>query len=499
MRNTVGIAGIPVDNLDRNGVVARLEQFIQEQRFHQVATANTDFLINARYDPELRQILRQCDLVMPDGMPLVWASRLLKTPLPERVTGADIVTDLADLAARKGYTIYMLGGRPEVAQRARQRLEAAYPGLQIVGCVSPPLSPLMAMESDRLLDDIARTRPDILLVAFGNPKQEKWVSLHRDRLVVPVCIGIGGTFDFLAGETTRAPHWMQRSGLEWLYRLSQEPKRLWKRYANDIVYFARFLCAQLWATRGRRSRMEPTLETERRLDCTIIRARGPLTRHALDRVQALAEEGLAAQTHLVFDLHATTDVDNAILGTLVNLWKRAAFVGREVRLAGANARITRILRASQTDEVIALHPTLESALKETNASPLAVETETGIGRMQIRLCGRAEARCAGQVREALREAAGRTPYLEVNLQQVTYIDCGMLYALRSALQTARNATPEQCFLVSPGEAVMAVLQREKVETWFADFAAGSAAHAFARPPHGVEEARIPLQATKERP
>src|SRR5882724_7783137 len=137
MRQTVGILGTPIDVLDTEAVLARLEQFIQERRFHQVATANTDFLINAIEDPELRHILRNADLVMPDGMPVVWAARLMRSPLPERVTGADIVPALAALSAQKGYRLYMLGARPEVAKRARERMEADYPGIQIVGCLSP--------------------------------------------------------------------------------------------------------------------------------------------------------------------------------------------------------------------------------------------------------------------------------------------------------------------------------------------------------------------------
>src|SRR5579871_1024313 len=241
MRQTIGILGIPIDNLDTEATLDRLDQFIQERRFHQVATANVDFLINAMHDRELRQILCNADLVTPDGMPVVWASNLLGSPLPERVTGADLVPKMAALAARKGYRIYMLGARPEVAQRARARLIQDNPTLQIVGCSSPNVSPLLAMDNDTLLNDICEAEPDILLVAFGNPKQEKWIHLHRDRLRnIPVCMGVGGTFDFLAGQTSRAPAWMQRFGMEWLYRLGQEPKRLWRRYCNDLIYFMRF-------------------------------------------------------------------------------------------------------------------------------------------------------------------------------------------------------------------------------------------------------------------
>ena len=181
MRQTVGILGTPIDILNTEEALARMEQFIGERRFHQVATANADFLINALADPELRHILRNADLVVPDGMPVVWAARATRSRLPERVTGADIVPALARMAAKSGYRIFMLGAMPEVAQGAKEKLEAANPGLQIVGCISPKIPSISEMDSESILQEIDRVKPDILLVAFGNPKQEKWIYLHRDR------------------------------------------------------------------------------------------------------------------------------------------------------------------------------------------------------------------------------------------------------------------------------------------------------------------------------
>src|SRR5262249_6531765 len=155
---TVGILGTPVDILDTKAVLERLEQFLAEGRFHQVATANTDFLINALADPEQQHILRNADLVIPDGMPVVWAARRLRSCLPERVTGADLIPELAELSARKGYRIFMLGARLEVARSAKSYLEAQYPGIQIVGCLSPPVASLVEMDSEPILDEITRAR-----------------------------------------------------------------------------------------------------------------------------------------------------------------------------------------------------------------------------------------------------------------------------------------------------------------------------------------------------
>src|SRR2546423_1728372 len=162
MRKTVAILGIPRDGLDSRETLTRLEEFIATGRFHQVATANTDFLIKALDDPELRTILLTADLVVADGMPIVAASRWLKAGLRERVTGADLVPKIAELAAARGYTLFMLGAREEVAKEARRRMEELNPGLKIVGCLSPPMGTVVEMDSESILEQIAEAQPDVL-------------------------------------------------------------------------------------------------------------------------------------------------------------------------------------------------------------------------------------------------------------------------------------------------------------------------------------------------
>ena len=368
MRALVCILSTPVDVLDTPAVLDRLEQFIQEKRFHQVATANVDFVINAMSDTELRHILRDCDLVTPDGMPLVWASKKLGQPLPERVTGADIVPALAELSARKGYRLYMLGARPDVALAARDRMLAAHPGLQIVGCVSPPVQALDEMDSAALIDDIRAASPDVLLVAFGNPKQEKWIYRNRHALRdVPVCIGIGGTFDFMAGNTVRAPQWMRSTGLEWLYRLAQEPRRLWKRYTRDIGHFGRFFGAQLRATSQGANSSQPVWTEERKGEYTVVSVEGTLDVHSQHELQARAERAFALPTSFVLDLTHTDKIDAAIVGTLLNLPRHAAYAGRDLRIVGANARIQSILHVTRASETLALYPLLADALDTKGA------------------------------------------------------------------------------------------------------------------------------------
>lgn len=254
MHNQVIILGVPVDNLTMTETLDRLERFIEigraTGRSHQVATVNTDFITNALDDPELLALLQMTDLNMPDGMPIVWGARLLGTPIQERVTGVDTIMQLAARAAQKGYSIYFLGAAPGVADHAARIMQQKYPGIKIAG-VSSPMIPANAATDPHILEEIRATHPDILLVAFGNPKQEKWIATYGRQLHVPVMIGVGGTLDLISGQKIRAPKWMRHSGLEWTFRLAQEPKRLWRRYRRDIFIFGPLFVQQWWNMRAR--------------------------------------------------------------------------------------------------------------------------------------------------------------------------------------------------------------------------------------------------------
>ena len=211
------------------------------------ATVNVDFAVNtyrafktAPRNPELAAVLRRAELVIADGMPLVWLSRLLGTPLPERVTGADLVPMIAERAARDHVKLYFLGGAEEYTRRAAEILTERYPGLEVAG-IDTPFIKLDAPDAEQLDREICRrineSGASILLVGFGNPKQEIWAERNRANLKCGIAIGIGGTFNFIAGAVKRAPDWMRRSGTEWIFRIIQEPGRLWKRYGFGLLVF----------------------------------------------------------------------------------------------------------------------------------------------------------------------------------------------------------------------------------------------------------------------
>lgn len=462
MRKIVSILGIPVDDLNTSEALDRLEEFIASGRFHQVATANVDFLIKAGRDPELTHILRMADLVVPDGMPLVWASRWMRNGLRERVTGADLVSPLAERAARKGYRIFMLGGEPEVAQAARRKLETLYPDLLVVGCESPDVPSLVTTDAEPILKRIEEAKPDILLVAFGNPKQEKFIHMHRLRLQVPVCIGVGGTFDFIAGKTRRAPRVMQKLGLEFLHRWSSNPKRLGGRYKQNLAEFPPRIFRQVRAVSRPRDATPVDVAIEESTDCFLLSPAGVLSGRYLNSLIEPVERAFSAGKHVVIDMCGVTGADGYSLGALLNLWKRAAWARCEIRLVSPPPRMARALKATDSERLFRLFKSRAEALAASPSVPFTACLAAEAGGMTVSFCGDASLAHLDQLEEALQEASGDFPLVCLDLQDVTYVDCAGLSALwRFADNRNRRGLATTSAVSS---AVALALAREKLLT-----------------------------------
>lgn len=229
------ILGVKVHAVTNAQTVDIIEQFVASDQPHQLTTVNPEFVVAAQKDAEFRRIINESALALPDGIGLIKAARLLGiTPLPERVAGSDLVVRLAELSHSEGYRIFFLGAQPGVAERAIERLRSQFPNMQVVGAFagSPALT-----ENETIVERILAAKPQILLVAYGAPQQDKWIARNLDRLQIPVCIGVGGSFDFLAGISRRAPTWIQRLQLEWLHRLVMQPWR-WRRIWNAVPVFS---------------------------------------------------------------------------------------------------------------------------------------------------------------------------------------------------------------------------------------------------------------------
>ncbi|MBA3376420.1 MAG: WecB/TagA/CpsF family glycosyltransferase [Actinobacteria bacterium] len=242
------ILGIELDRLDMRETIARCEEIIAGRSPSQHLAVSATNIVALHNDPKLREVARSCALVSADGLGVVWASRLLGNPLPERVNAMDLMERLFEVAEEKGYRIFILGATDEVLEVAAARLRKRHPRLVIAGYRNGYYG---AAEDDSVIDEIRAAKPDILFAAMPSPKKEYWLAQHRERLGVPLLIGVGGAIDVVAGHARRAPLWVQRSGFEWFYRMVQEPRRLARRFLVGNAKFLYLLAAALIGERRR--------------------------------------------------------------------------------------------------------------------------------------------------------------------------------------------------------------------------------------------------------
>lgn len=254
MAARVELFGVQIDPLRMDEAVGQVLSWSRgdEGRCRFVVTPNVDHVVMLQHHEGLRAAYRDAGLVLVDGAPVLWSARLLKRPVPERVAGSDLVPALFDAVPDDTpLRVYLLGAGPGVAERAAANIERRWTGVVVVGTYSPPLG----FEGDdaenaAILARIAEAQPDVLVVGLGAPKQELWVHKHKNKIAAKVALCVGATIDFLAGEKSRAPRWMQRVGLEWFYRVASEPKRLAARYAKGAWIFPRLLAREWWQRRG---------------------------------------------------------------------------------------------------------------------------------------------------------------------------------------------------------------------------------------------------------
>lgn len=374
---TIVVLGIPLDNLTMDETVDAVFNMINDYgvdgRARQVATVNVDFVVNTLTwrlkkirHPELLDILRRADLVTADGMPIVWASKLLGVPLKGRVTGADLVPKLAEEAARRDRSIYLLGGQGDVGEKAADILKSRYPGLKIAGVYSP----FVHVEGEKIVDaekedeDIVarvnRSGADILLIAFGNPKQEVWFDRNRNKLTVPVSIGIGGTYEFIVGSVTRAPAWMQKTGLEWLFRITLDPKRLIKRYFVGFLKFGVMIWPAIFYYRYRKflhklMQQKPRLQRDAHVSVEelgssylkIIQVPERMDAPFLERNRDRLKTEIMKAPNILLDLSQTSFLDSSGLGFIATVNRQMAKEGKDLYLVGVSPLLSNFFKLSR--------------------------------------------------------------------------------------------------------------------------------------------------------
>lgn len=243
----------PFDNFDYEDLMKYIDHTVSGGKPSYMVTCNVDHLIKLKKDEHFRQIYAEAGSIVADGMPLVWASKILRKPLKQRVSGADMLNSLGSSLEARGYRMFFLGAAEGVAERAKQQLLQKYPKLQIVGTHSPSYGfEKNEVENERIIEMIRKTKPDIVWVGVGAPKQEKWIHHYHHRYGAALSIGVGATFDFISGQVQRAPLLVQRMGVEWVWRLLQEPKRLWRRYLIDDMQFLGMLLTEVKKNRRKK-------------------------------------------------------------------------------------------------------------------------------------------------------------------------------------------------------------------------------------------------------
>lgn len=377
-RSPIAILGVPFDNVTKAEAVRLVEKMIASRRPHYLVTPNVDFLVQARRDVELRRILIEAHLVLCDGTPLVWASRLLGNPLPERVAGADVVPLLIQVAAQKGYRLFLLGATPESGRRAVARLQTQYPTLIIAGHYSPPFNHLLEMDHDEIKRRVQKAKADLLLVSFGCPKQEKWVAMHYRSLAVPVTAGVGATIDFLAGQVKRAPAWMQRSGTEWIFRLAQEPRRLCRRYITDLWGFGTSILPQWWRLRIRSPRTPAPGNAGRPSGRGSLAKVGDCCRISLPARLDFATVGDHATLHermgaggrdCVLEMRSIEFIDSTGVGFLIRLHKSLRAQGLRLILMAPSSAVRRALALMRLDDFFDIAPDEQSLTHQLQDAP----------------------------------------------------------------------------------------------------------------------------------
>ena len=247
MHQRVNILGTQVSSISSTDLLADFKVAIQNKKLMQVAITPVNSILAAYKNRQVQNVYNTADYVLCDGMPVKWASTFLNTPIVERITGLDLLPSLVAFAANENFSLFLLGASPGVGEKLKQVILQQYPNCKIVGVYVPPFMPVFdAAENKKMVDAVNTTAPDIVLISLTAPKQDLWITQNKSQLHPALYVGIGGAFEVMAGLAKRAPKWVQKAGLEWLYRFIQEPKRLFRRYFIEAPLFIPLIIKQKW-------------------------------------------------------------------------------------------------------------------------------------------------------------------------------------------------------------------------------------------------------------
>lgn len=464
------ILGVPFHDLTLAESIERIGHAVARRTPRYLATANLDFAMQASRDVELQRILLEAEYVLCDGTPLVWASRWLGVPLRERVAGSDLVPRLAAEAEQRDWRIFILGSTPDSLQAALANLRTRHPKLAIDG-YSPPVASLLELNHEDIAERVRAAKPDILLVALGCPKQEKWIYMHHTKLGVPVSIGVGATIDFLAGKFRRAPRWMQRSGTEWIFRLMQEPRRLFNRYMLDLVYFVGALRRERRLLRKRKPATlpPPPAFNAPSSSVTVHHWSGDVDAAALHAGRIAPVPPMLPGEALALDLSGVTFMDSAGVGQLVSLYRGRVRSGAGMVLINPSEPVTALLTVLKLDRLIpsASEPSeVPAVLGLRRFGPSNPSNEQTVS---LKFVGELTAGRVASHTNWLDDAWAAKPAarrLKLDLSQVGFIDSSGLGLLVHAHKLARQRTGSDLKISGAGANVRNVTQLARLDAMF---------------------------------
>lgn len=472
----VMLLGVPFHDVTMQETLDYIDDMIATRKPAYCATANVDFAAQASRDVELQRILFDAELVLCDGTPLIWVSRWLDAPLRERVAGSDLLPHLFDHAAKKGHRVFFLGGTEEVLAEASARARANHPGLNIAGTYSPPFSKLLDMDDAEILKRLREARPDILLVAFGCPKQEKWIYRNYRNTEVPCAIGIGASLDFIAGKFKRAPVWMRRTGLEWVFRLAQEPRRLLNRYVLDLAFFALAVTRQKF---GQRLRLSGKVAVPPELDIAEFKSVAYVSWTGRIDSQAVAAGGVTlpasdpTKRGLLLDLSGATFLDSTGLGLIIKLFKTVESTGGKLVLFRPGPGLLQALQVLKIDRLIPIAQDRQEARKilamHDHSKSGVFHYEPGEKTLQWKIFGNITAQTATTFYALAQEEWAFVPdaiTLRLDLSEVSFMDSSGLGFLLKCLKMTNKRPGGTCRIVEMSPNVLNVIHLARLGSHF---------------------------------
>ena len=422
------LLGLPFHDLTLGETLDYCREAMKGDAGHYLVTANVDFTTQAYEDPDLKKIVFFADRVVCDGMPLVWLSKLFGYPLRERVAGSDMVPKLLEICGNEGHAVYFFGSDLATLEEAKTIVEERYPGLRVVGIDSPPMGAVIEWDNDALCGRMKASGANLLLVCLGCPKQERWIFAHHRETGIPLSIGVGASLDFITGKQKRAPRWMQKTGLEWFWRMSSSPSRLVSRYSKDLVFLVKASLRQAWAQR-RRENIADTIV----INPTGVPVRVPKVTRIVwsGELQRAASAGVCVPERIecpvLLDASGVTFSDSSGLGRLALLVRSCRAAGQLLVLVKPSATFKTSICAAQMDSLFPMVESEQEAMKVVadHGAADVVKKEAGDGVLWVSFSRSLDAIYHDEMMSILESSisnSGDSHSLVVDLKEVGFID-----------------------------------------------------------------------------